>query len=89
MSETATNTKYNKNIVNPRPLFIRQRKQAMDMMTKRSIMKRMEMEHTIPTLLTSTGFWYTMPKISQGTGSLENNHLHFYFHGIIHHSFCL
>jgi hypothetical protein len=77
MSETATNTKYNKNIVNPRPLFIRQRKQAMDMMTKRSIMKRMEMEHTIPTLLTSTGFWYTMPKISQGTGSLKNHNANY------------
>lgn len=55
MSETATKTKYSKNMVNPNPLFIFQWKQAMEMITNNSIMKRMAMEHTIPTLFTSTG----------------------------------
>lgn len=55
MSDTATKTKYNKNMVNPSPLFIFHRKQAIDMMTKRSIMNRIVMEHTIPAEVTSTG----------------------------------
>lgn len=55
MSDTATKTKYNKNMVKPSPLFIFHRKQAIDMMTNRSIMKRIVMEHTIPAEVTSTG----------------------------------
>lgn len=55
ISETATKTKYNKNIVKPKPLFIFQRKHAIDMTTNKSIMNNIVMEHTIPTELTSTG----------------------------------
>lgn len=56
MSETATKTKYSRNMVKPRPLFIRQLKQAIDSTTNRSIMNRMVMEHTIPWEFTSTGW---------------------------------
>lgn len=54
-SETATNTKYNRNIMSPSALFIFHRKQAIDMITKSSIRKRMVIEHTIPSELTITG----------------------------------
>lgn len=72
MRETATKTKYNKNIVNPSPLFIFHRKHAMDMMTNNNIMKRIVMEQTMPTEFTSTGFPYITPYNNQGTGNLEN-----------------
>lgn len=55
INETATKTKYNRNMVKPRPLFMRQRKQAIDITTKMSIMNRMVMEQTMPTEFTSTG----------------------------------
>lgn len=72
MRETATKTKYNKNIVKPSPLFIFHRKQAMDIITNTSIMKRIVMEHTMPTEFTSTGFPYINPYSNQGTGNLKN-----------------
>ncbi|CAD6999164.1 unnamed protein product, partial [Ceratitis capitata] len=50
-----TKTKYNKNIVKPSPLFIFQRKQAIDITTKINIMKSIVIEQTMPTELTSTG----------------------------------
>nr|CAH7737378.1 unnamed protein product [Callosobruchus chinensis] len=54
-------------MVKPRPLFIFQRKQAMDMITNSSIMKRIVMEHTMPTEFTCTGSPYMMPNNNQGT----------------------
>lgn len=72
MRETATKTKYNKNIVNPSPLFIFHRKHAMDMMTNTNIMKKNVMEQTMPTEFTSTGFPYIIPYNNQGTGNLQN-----------------
>jgi hypothetical protein len=53
--ETATKTKYNINIVKPRPLFIRQLKQAIDKITNNNIMNKIVIEQTIPTEFTSTG----------------------------------
>lgn len=55
INETATKTKYNKNMVNPRPLFMRQRKQAIDITTNNNIINNIVMEQTMPTELTSTG----------------------------------
>ena len=55
LKKTATKTKYNKNIVKPSPLFIFQRKQAIDITTKSNIMKSIVIEQTMPTELTSTG----------------------------------
>lgn len=55
ISETATNTKYNKNIVRPKPLFIRHRKQAIDSTTNTSIINNIAMEHTMPLEFTCTG----------------------------------
>lgn len=55
INETATKTKYNKNIVRPSPLFMRHRKQAIDNTTNISIINSMAIEQTIPTELTSTG----------------------------------
>lgn len=54
-SETATNTKYSRNIVKPKLLFIFQLKHAIEMTTNSSIMKRMAIEQTMPTEFTSTG----------------------------------
>lgn len=55
INETATKTKYNKNIVKPKPLFMRQRKQAIDITTNINIINNIVMEQTIPTEFTSTG----------------------------------
>lgn len=55
INETATKTKYNKNIVKPKPLFMRQRKQAIDITTNSNIINNIVMEHTMPTEFTSTG----------------------------------
>lgn len=55
ISETATKTKYNRNMVKPNPLFMRQRKQAIDSTTNTSIINKMVMEQTMPTEFTSTG----------------------------------
>lgn len=55
ISETATKTKYSRNMVKPSPLFMRQRKQAIDSTTNTSIINRMVMEQTMPTEFTSTG----------------------------------
>ena len=55
MSETATNTKYNKNMLMPSPLFIRHRKQAIDITTNNNIRNNIVIEQTIPTEFTSTG----------------------------------
>lgn len=55
ISETATNTKYSKNIVRPKPLFIRHRKQAIDSTTNISIINNIAMEHTMPLEFTCTG----------------------------------
>ena len=66
----ATNTKYNKNIVKPKPLFIRQRKHAIDIITNNNIMNKMVIEHTSPKELTSTGWPYIIPYINHGIGNL-------------------
>ena len=55
MSETATNTKYNKNMLMPSPLSIRHRKQAIDITTNNNIRNNIVIEQTIPTEFTSTG----------------------------------
>lgn len=60
-NDTVTKAIYNKNIVKPRPLFIFQWKQAMDMITNMSIKKSIAMEHTIPTLFTWTGVPLMIP----------------------------
>lgn len=68
---TATNTKYNKNIVKPRPLFIFHLKQAMLMITKINMAKRRTMLQTMPEELTLTGSPLMMPNSSQGNGNLR------------------
>lgn len=55
ISDTATKTKYNRNMVKPNPLFMRQRKQAIESTTNTSIINKMVMEQTMPTEFTSTG----------------------------------
>lgn len=66
----ATNAKYKTNITSARPMFIFHLKIAIDIMTNRSIRKRMTIEQAIPELLTLTG-----PKIkadrSHGKGRLQ------------------
>lgn len=71
INDTATKTKYNRNIVRPRPLFIRQRKHAIDNTTNNSIINNIVIEHTIPTEFTSTGCWYIIPYKSHGIGNLK------------------
>lgn len=53
--ETATNTKYRKNIVRPKPLFIRHRKHAIDTTTNSNIINNIAIEQTIPFEFTLTG----------------------------------
>lgn len=71
INDIATKTKYNKNIVNPSPLFMRHLKKAILRITNNSIQNKIVMLQTIPTELTLTGAPYIIPYKSQGTGSLE------------------
>lgn len=79
-------------MVRPRPLFMRQRKQAIDSTTKTSIINNMVMEQTMPTEFTSTGASQIIPQSSQGIGKLHyqtQQLVSSYLIIIVHAIFCI